>query len=138
MTARQNKDERVIALTTDVLNKTIWLYTQSSIFELSVAEEDQDLWSVYLEKQSFEAALKYTKTPKQRSLVHAAQGDAYFAQGRYIQAAEAYAQSSKSFEEVVLRFTDKEERDALRFYLVRCLERLKKNVSLFREHVDNS
>lgn len=111
------------------MNKTIWLYTQSSIFELSVTEEDQDLWHVYLEKQSFDLALKYTKTPKQRSVVHGAQGDAFFAQGRYIQAAEAYAQSSKSFEEVVLRFTDKEERDAVRFYLVRCLERLKNNVS---------
>lgn len=120
-----------MALATDIMNKTIWLYTQSSIFELSVAEEDQDLWKVYLEKQSFDAALKYTKTPKQRSLVYSAQGDTYFAQGRYIQAAEAYAQSSKSFEEVVLRFTDKEERDALRFYLVRCLERLKKSVSSF-------
>jgi tetratricopeptide (TPR) repeat protein len=110
------------------MNKTYWLYTDSSIFELSVTEEDQDLWSVYLDKQAFESALKYTKTPKQRSIVNAAQGDAYFTQGRYIQSAEAYAQSTKSFEEVVLRFTDKDERDALRYYLVRCLERLKKNV----------
>lgn len=125
----QQKNESAKALATDTLNKTVWLYTQSSIFELSVTEEDQDLWHVYLEKQSFESALKYTKTPKQRSIVHGAQGDAYFTQGRYIQAAEAYAQSSKSFEEVVLRFTDKEERDALRFYIVRCLERLKKSVS---------
>lgn len=63
-------------------------------------------------------------------MVLAAEGDAYFAAGRYIQAAQAYAQSSKGFEEVVLRFVDKDERDALRVFLVSKLERLKKSVRL--------
>jgi hypothetical protein len=49
--------------------------------------------------------------------------------GRYIQSAQCYAQSSKSFEEVVLRFVDKNERDALRYYLVAKLERLRRTVS---------
>lgn len=60
----------------------------------------------------------------------AAEADAYFAMGRYIQSAQCYAQSSKSFEEVVLRFIDHNERDALRYYLVAKLERLRRTVSL--------
>lgn len=116
-------------MATDSVNKTYWLYTDASIFEISVKDEDQDLWRVYLAKQAFDTALKHSKTAQQRSTINAAQGDAFYSSGRYIQSAEAYAQSNKSFEEVVLRFTDKEERDALRYYLVRCLERLKKNVS---------
>ena len=114
------------------MRKTYWLYTDSSIFEFTITDEDQDLWQVYLDKQSFDSALKFAKSPKDRNAVYAAQADAYFSQGRYIQSAEAFAQSSKPFEEVVLRFIEKEERDALRYYLVRGLERLKKNVSEHR------
>lgn len=60
----------------------------------------------------------------------AAEADQYFSMGRYIQSAQCYAQSSKSFEEVVLRFVDKNERDALRYYLVAKLERLRRTVRL--------
>lgn len=49
--------------------------------------------------------------------------------GRFIQAAQCYAQSSKPFEEVVLSFVDKNERDALRYYLVAKLERLRRSAS---------
>lgn len=119
-------------MATDPVRKTYWLYSDSSLFEISIKDEDQDLWRVHLAKQSFEMALKFAKQPKDRNVVYAAQADSYFEQGRYIQSAEAYAQSSKAFEEVVLRFVDKEERDALRYYLIRCLERLKKNVRVAR------
>lgn len=65
---------------------------------------------------------------RQRDSVLATEADAFFAAGRYIQSAQSYAQSSKPFEEVVLRFVDKNERDALRYYLVARLERLKRTV----------
>ena len=60
--------------------------------------------------------------------MYAAQGDAFIQQNRFIQAATVYAQSSKPFEDVVLHFLAKDERDALRLYLLRCLEKLKKTV----------
>lgn len=69
------------------------------------------------------------QTPRQRDVINAAQADAFFAAGRYIQSAQSYALSSKSFEEVVLRFVDKNERDALRYYLISKLERVRKTVS---------
>lgn len=60
--------------------------------------------------------------------MNASLGDHHFSEGSYIQAAQCYAQSSKSFEEVALAFGDASERDALRYYLVCKLERLSKNV----------
>jgi len=57
------------------------------------------------------------------------QGDAFFDQGRFLQSAQAYAKSSRSFEFVALRFLDVDERDALRIYLSDRLDLLDKRVS---------
>ena len=62
-------------------------------------------------------------------MIMAAHADAFFAEGRYFQAAQAYAQCSVTFEEVTLKFLDAGERDALRSYLIFRLERTKKAVS---------
>lgn len=61
-----------------------------------------------------------------RDLVNAAQADAFFSKGQYIQAAQKYALTTRSFEEVTLRFVDAGERDALRYYLVARLLRTRK------------
>ena len=66
------------------------------------------------------------QTPRQRDAVITQQADSLFAQGRYIQAADLYAQSSKSFEHVVLALVDRNERDALRNYLHSRLSHLRK------------
>ena len=67
--------------------------------------------------------------PAQRALVNAALADKYFQEGKFIQAAQCYAQSSRGFEEVALAFGDAGENDALRYFLVCRLERLPKTVS---------
>lgn len=61
-----------------------------------------------------------------RDLVNAAQADAFFGNGQHIQAAQKYALTTRSFEEVTLRFVDAGERDALRYYLVARLLRTRK------------
>ena len=66
----------------------------------------------------------------QRDIVLCKQGDSLFEQGRFIQAAQCYAKSSRSFEYVCLRFVDVDERDALRIYLSDRLDLLDKRVSL--------
>jgi hypothetical protein len=47
-----------------------------------------------------------------------------------LQAAKTYAECSRSFEFVALRFVDADEKDGLRVYLSERLARLDKNVSL--------
>ena len=66
------------------------------------------------------------QTAPQRDLVIAAQGDAYLFQQQYAKAAERYAQTTRSFEQVALALVDSGDRDALQYYLVARLERTKK------------
>lgn len=121
-------NERVIGTAVDLAKKTFWIYTDASIFELVMRDEDRHVWRVYLDRGSFDVALKYAQPGIQRGTVLSFQGDRFFAEGKYIQAAQAYAQTfMRAFEEIVLRFTDADQRDALRYYLVLRLERLDKN-----------
>ncbi|GAA6004427.1 hypothetical protein JCM10207_000722 [Rhodosporidiobolus poonsookiae] len=127
---------RPLRLSTDPLRRTLWLHTDSSLYELVVRDEDRGVWRVYLGRGNWDAARKWAKTPAQRDHVLTSEADAAFSAGRFIPAAQAYAQlssdgagagpDSRSFEEVVLRFVEKGERDALRYYLVARLERLKR------------
>ncbi|KIK70851.1 hypothetical protein GYMLUDRAFT_32922 [Collybiopsis luxurians FD-317 M1] len=119
-------NEEVRGITADPVRKTYWVYTDQSIFELLVGNEDRDVWKIYLEKGQFETALRYSKTATQRNQVISAQASSFFSQERFFQAAQCYAQCSVSFEEVVLKFLDVNERDALRSYLISRLERTKK------------
>ena len=117
---------RPLKLSTDPIRKTCWMHTDQSIHELVIKDEDRDVWKIYLQRSNYDLAKRFAKTQTQRDTVLAAEADAYFAAGRFIPSAQSYAQSSKPFEEVVLRFVDKGERDALRYYLVAKLERLKR------------
>ncbi|KAF8213189.1 Pep3/Vps18/deep orange family-domain-containing protein [Mycena galopus ATCC 62051] len=108
------------------VRKTYWVYTDQSLFELVVDNENRDVWKIYLQKGQFDVALRYAKTASQRDHVLSAQANAYFADGRYFQAAQCYAQCSVTFEEVALKFLDVGERDSLRSYLTSRLERTRK------------
>ncbi|KAI0931908.1 hypothetical protein AcW1_000818 [Taiwanofungus camphoratus] len=118
--------EEVRGITADPIRRTYWVYTDQSIFELGVKNEQRDVWKIYLGKGQYDAALQYAKTASHRDHVMSAQARAFFDEGRYFQAAQCYAQCSVSFEEVTLKFLDAGERDALRSYLISRLERTRK------------
>ncbi|EPQ60538.1 hypothetical protein GLOTRDRAFT_102290 [Gloeophyllum trabeum ATCC 11539] len=119
-------NEEVKGLAADPVRKTYWVYTDQSLFELVVGNEDRDVWKVYLERGQYDLSLRYAKTARQRDRVLSAHANALFNEGRYFQAAQAYSQCSASFEEVTLRFLDAGERDALRAYLISRLEKTRK------------
>jgi hypothetical protein len=127
------------------VSRTFWIYTDRSILEVLVRNEDRDVWRAKLDKNEFGEALRFARvalvalgiqayvlqTTPQKDIVLSRQGDALFGQGRFIQAAQCYAKSSRSFEFVTLRFVDADERDALRIYLSERLDLLDKRVSSF-------
>ena len=43
------------------MRRTYWVFTDQSLFELVVANEDRDVWKIYLEKEQFDTALRYAK-----------------------------------------------------------------------------
>lgn len=57
----QKYGEIVRALTADPVRKTYWVYTDQSLFELIVGNEDRDVWKINLQKEKFDIALKYAK-----------------------------------------------------------------------------
>ncbi|TCD69964.1 hypothetical protein EIP91_005553 [Steccherinum ochraceum] len=119
-------NESIRGITADPIRKTFWVYTDQSLYELSVRNEDRDVWKILLSKGKYDAALQYAKTAGQRDSVISAQARAYFDEGSYFKAAQAYAQCSITFEEVTLTFLDAGQRDALRSYLISRLERTKR------------
>ncbi len=42
---------------------TYWLYTDLSLYELKIQDEDRDVWSAFLTKGDYESALRYAKVP---------------------------------------------------------------------------
>ena len=64
-------------MTVDPVRKTYWVYSESSLFELVVENEAQDVWEIYLEKGMYDTALRYAKVKKMcclspRWLIHPA------------------------------------------------------------------
>lgn len=57
----QKANETVLGLAADPVRRTYWVFTDQSLFELVVGNEDRDVWKVYLEKGQFEVALRYAK-----------------------------------------------------------------------------
>jgi hypothetical protein len=57
----QGHNETVLGLTADPVRKTYWIYTDQSLFELVVGNEDRDVWNLYLERGNHEVALRYAK-----------------------------------------------------------------------------
>jgi hypothetical protein len=43
------------------VRKTYWVYTDQSLFELIVGNEDRDVWKINLQKENFDVALRYAK-----------------------------------------------------------------------------
>lgn len=53
----------------DPVRKTYWVYTDQSLFELVIGNEDRDIWKIYLEKGQFDVSLKYAKVTHLSSCV---------------------------------------------------------------------
>ncbi|KAJ9114050.1 hypothetical protein QFC22_005870 [Naganishia vaughanmartiniae] len=119
--------EQVAGITADPINHTFWIYSNRTLYEVVPHEEDRSVWRARLECGDFEGALKYAKNAKQRDLVKSRQADAFFDAQKYLQAAQTYAECSRSFEFVALRFVDADEKDGLRVYLAERLARLDKH-----------
>ncbi|BEI83429.1 hypothetical protein CcaverHIS002_0400330 [Cutaneotrichosporon cavernicola] len=118
--------QKALSLSSDPVSRTFWVSTTQSIIEVVVQKEERDVWRAKLESGKYASALKYAATPAQRDIVLSKQGDALFAEGKHILSARAYAESTRSFEFVTLRFVDADERDALRVYLIGRLDKLDK------------
>lgn len=62
----QKANEVIRGITADPIRKTYWVYTDQSLFELSVRNEDRDVWKILLSQGKYEPALQYAKVSMSR------------------------------------------------------------------------
>eukprot|EP00762_Andalucia_godoyi_P001869 ANDGO_05992.mRNA.1 Vacuolar protein sorting-associated protein 18 homolog len=124
-----------IGLLRDPSTNNLWLFTEKSIFEVSIRDEARNVWKVYLLRatdsrnpapENFEMALKYcADDPEKRDIVNIARADHYFDHLKsYDQAAAIYASTGLPFEEVALKFVDVGQKSALKTFLFKKLDSL--------------
>lgn len=122
-------DETIQGIAADPIQETYWIYTTAAIYEMVIKNEDKDVWQLYLDKKEYDMALEYCKTSDQRNKVRLAQADQLFSKGHFIASAKYYAMTRISFEQAALKFITRNEKDALRVYLLAKLRQLEDNVS---------
>ncbi|KAH1222544.1 Vacuolar sorting protein 18 [Glycine max] len=119
----------IIGLCSDATAGLFYAYDQNSIFQVSINDEGQDMWKVYLDMNEYAAALANCRDPFQRDQVYLVQAEAAFSFKDYLRAASFYAKINYilSFEEVTLKFISIGEQDALRTFVLRKLDNLEKS-----------
>lgn len=79
-------------------------YTDFQLFEVHIENESKNVWRQYLGNGQYDLAEQYAKEDWQRDAIWTAAANHYFGQKLYKIAAEIYAKTSRSFEEVTLKF----------------------------------
>ncbi|KAH8273508.1 hypothetical protein KR018_008628, partial [Drosophila ironensis] len=126
---REHFDEgrvgRPLNIERDEVTGEIYVYTVKTVFKVRVRREERNVWRIYLEKGQYELATAHAADdPENLKLVLARRADAAFADGSYQTAADYYAETSKAFEEVCLKFVDLPDKRPIINYVKKRLSRL--------------
>ncbi|KAI9906969.1 hypothetical protein PsorP6_016427 [Peronosclerospora sorghi] len=113
-----------LSITVDDTFNTVWIYSNRRILEVVIADEDWNVWKLFLSKaimgngedRDFEQALGACRNGWERQRVLTAPSDKMFEKGEFDRATVIYAKTTRSFEEVALKFLEKETRDSLLFF----------------------
>lgn len=122
----------VRGITNDQTLNTVWVFSDRRILEVMITDEDRNVWKLFLSKaiagpgddRDFERALTVCRNAWERKQVLTAQADKLFEKEEYDRAAVIYATTHRSFEEVALKFMDRNARDSLRLFLTQKLKSL--------------
>lgn len=120
-----SEGERLIGISADYLKSTYWIYSNLNIYEITVSDEEKDIWRAMVANGNYEDALAVTRDEEVKDVIHSKQGDYYFQQGEYEKSAKSYALSSLAFETVALSFLEKQESDGLLQYFMSKLSVIK-------------
>lgn len=104
--------------------RKIWVFSEAALFQVSIQNEDREISDLHLKRGQFDLARQYAKTQVQVDRINSQQADKLFEEGKYEQAAALYGKTDRQFEEVTLKFIDKDAPNALRAFLVNKLQTL--------------
>lgn len=113
-------------LRSDIMKKTLWVFSESCIFQYKIFHESRNVWKLYLNSGDYDLAKDYCKhNPAQMDLVLRKQAESMFEEKKYEQAAAYYALTQISFEEVALKFIQAKHSEALKMFLLKKMVNLK-------------
>ena len=91
---------------------------KQSIIRFKVHKEDRNVWRMFMELRKFQEAEKYADGDQAKLFeIASEEGDYYFEQKYYEDAAQTYALSHRSFEEIALKFINEGTTAALMNFL---------------------
>jgi hypothetical protein len=122
-----SEGERFIGLSGDYSKSTYWLYSNSSIYEITVDDEEKGIWRCLIENNEYNEALSIARDKNTKDIIYAHQGEYLISQNRHIEAARSFALSNKWFETVALKFMESDKEDALLEYFLKKFIVLKSN-----------
>ena len=105
----------------DESKKCIWVQTDYSLYQISLNDENKDIWQDYLEVGEFNNAFNCCKENpslnKQELKINRLWAYDYFEKEDYLNASVKYSESDEKFEEVCLKFLLKSKYEELKLYL---------------------
>ncbi|XP_068159229.1 vacuolar protein sorting-associated protein 18 homolog [Drosophila tropicalis] len=116
---------RALSIERDPVTGSIYIYTDKSVFNIRIAREERNIWRIYLERGQYELAKAHAAAvPEHLQLVLSEHADAAFREGSYEIAANYYAETDKTFEEVCLKFMILPDKRPIINYVKKRLRRL--------------
>lgn len=118
----------VHGMSKDPVRNIIWVYCKRAVFRYKIANENKNVWKIYLEQKRFDLARKYSSGDEVNfDRVVCEEAQHYFRLKEYEKSAEIFARSKKAFEDVSLMFMEVRSTKALKKYLSIRLEEFDSN-----------
>ena len=109
-------------------NGVILLYSRSGLYQISLKDENRDIWKDYLDTGDYDSALKCVEANSQLNRrINRINAEEFFYSKDYLNSVMKYNFSDEKFEIVCLRYLMKNQIEALKLY---CELYLSQNVNL--------
>ena len=98
-------------------NGIIFLYSKNGLYQISLKDENKDIWKDYLDSGDYSNALKYVNdNPKLTRRINRIDADQDYDAKDYMNSVMKYNLSDEKFEMVCLKYLMKDQIDALKLY----------------------
>ena len=116
---------------------SMWICSSRRLYRLTIRNKDKNLWRQKLESSNFAEALKLCKANdgKYYGYVAGIYADSKFKHNNFLEAAEYYAISTRSFEDVIIKFLLANNSEGLEKYLTLKLNNIASDKELKTQQV---
>jgi hypothetical protein len=100
------KDEEMKGIEYDIKTNWLWISSDKGVYQLKVGVRNEDIWQQYLENKEYEKAICICKESNEKYLgyINGVHADIKHKEGKYMEAAQLYALSDRTFEEVMFKY----------------------------------